>query len=69
MRLVRLSALAAVLGLTLFANVGKAQVQTLPTTYFCMCYCSGGYLVCVADTDPNCSACLTACTGVGPQEM
>lgn len=68
MKLLRLSALAAVLGMAAFANVGSA-IQAAPTQYFCMCYCSGGYVVCVADTDPNCSVCAKACDGVGPQEM
>jgi hypothetical protein len=70
MRLLRLAALAAVLGIAAFANVGSAATSVVaPTEYFCMCYCPGGYIVCVSDTDPNCSVCATACTGVGPQDM
>jgi hypothetical protein len=68
MKLLRLSALAAILGMAAFANVGSA-VQAFPTQYFCMCYCSEGYAVCLVDTDPNCSVCAKACDGVGPQEM
>jgi len=69
MRLLRLSALAAVLGIAAFANVGTAQTMVMPVEQFCMCYCPGGYIVCVADTDGKCSVCATACNDVGPQDM
>lgn len=69
MRLVRLSALFAVLGIALFAGSGKAASMAVPPTYFCMCYCAGGTIVCVEDTSPSCNVCATACQGVGGGDM
>ncbi len=67
MRLARFSALLAIFGIALFAGSSKAA-QAAPTTYFCMCYCAGGTIVCVEDTSPDCNACATACDGVGNNE-
>jgi hypothetical protein len=69
MRLVRLSTLFAVLGIALFAGRGTADFQAVPPTYFCMCYCAGGTIVCVEDTSPACNACATACIGIEGSEM
>ncbi|HVR97547.1 MAG TPA: hypothetical protein VMW27_13095 [Thermoanaerobaculia bacterium] len=67
MRLIRFSALLAVMVVALFT--AQSNAAQLPPTYFCMCYCAGGTIVCVEDTSPACNVCATACQGVGNNEM
>ena len=68
MKLVRLSALVAVFGVALLVNAGReAQAQGIVPidSYFCMCYCPDGTIVCLEDDSPDCGVCATACDPYG----
>jgi hypothetical protein len=64
MKLVRLSALVAIFGTALVMSFGReAQAQGISPidTYFCMCGCPDGTIVCLEDDSPDCGVCATAC--------